>query len=243
VTDRRPLALVTGASRGFGFAVAREAASRGFHVVAVARTVGGLEELDDAVRAAGGEATLAPLDLADDPALDRLAAALAGRWGALDLWVHCAAHAPPLAPVAHAEGKDVDRAWGIEARAAQRLIAALDPLMRAAPAGVACLPDERREGAAFWSAYAAAKAAARCYWQAWAAETRASRLRVVTALPPPMPTALRARFYPGEDRARLTAPATVAATLLDALAAGPQTGAAIDLRAAEDRGAAGQSSA
>jgi len=120
----RPLdgtvALVTGASRGLGHALALEAAARGAHVLAVARTVGGLEELDDAVRAAGGAATLVPLDLTDDPALDRLAAAIAGRWGRLDLWLHCAAHAPPLAPAAHVDAKDLDRAIAVDARAPDR---------------------------------------------------------------------------------------------------------------------------
>jgi NAD(P)-dependent dehydrogenase (short-subunit alcohol dehydrogenase family) len=233
MSTRAPLALVTGASRGFGYACARAAAARGFHVVAVARTVGGLEELDDAIRAAGGAATLVPLDLTDEPAHGRLAEAIAGRWGALDLWIHAAAFAPALSPVAHADAKDLDRAFALNARATHRLIAALDPLLRAAPAGVALLPDDRREGAAYWSAYAASKAAARAFWTAWAAETRAtSRLRPALILPPPMPTALRARFFPGENRARLAEPDAVARALFDALAApAREPGAPIDLRA------------
>jgi NAD(P)-dependent dehydrogenase (short-subunit alcohol dehydrogenase family) len=230
MAERQRLALVTGSSRGFGYAMAREAAARGFHVVAVARTVGGLEELDDAIRAAGGAATLVPLDLTDEPALARLAGAVASRWGALDLWLHAAAHAPPLSPAAHVDAKELDRAFALNARATQRLIGALDPLLRAAPAAVAVLPDDRREGAAYWSAYAASKAAARAYWTAWALETRASRLRPVLALPPPMPTALRARFFPGEDRARLADPGAVARALIDALAEPPALGAEIDLR-------------
>lgn len=225
-----PVALVTGASRGLGHALALEAAARGFHVLALARTVGGLEELDDAVKAAGGAATLVPLDLADEPALTRLAEAIAGRWSRLDLWLHCAVHAPPLSPAPHADPKDFDRTFALNVRATQRLIAALDPLLRAAPAGRAILMDDLRDAEPFWSTYAASKAAARGFWTAWAAETRRLPFRALRALPPPMPTALRARFFPGEDRDRLTPCRMVAPRLLDALAADPGPGAVIDLR-------------
>lgn len=209
------VALVTGASRGLGFAVAREAAARGAHVLALARTVGGLEELDDAVRAAGGQATLVPLDLADDPALDRLAQAIAGRWGRLDLWVHCAVHPAPLSPAPMIDGKDIDRTLAA-VKATQHLIAALDPLLRAAPAGRAVLPDDPHEAESFYGCYAAGKAATRALWQAWARETRSSRFRPVLFTPPPMPTAVRARFFPGEDKGSLTPAAAVAPVLLDA---------------------------
>lgn len=213
------LALVTGASRGLGWALAQEAARRGAHVLALARTIGALEELDDAIKAAGGAATLVPADVTDDPALARLGAAIHERWGRLDLWLHCAGHAPPLSPTAHAEAKDLDKALAVNARATQRLIRALDPLLRAAPAGVAVLMDDAREEQAFFSAYAASKAAARVFWSAWAREAVKTPLRVLRALPPPMPTATRARFYPGEDRAALADPADVARRLLDAVAA------------------------
>jgi NAD(P)-dependent dehydrogenase (short-subunit alcohol dehydrogenase family) len=226
-TDR--LVLVTGASRGLGHALALEAAARGAHVVALARTVGGLEELDDAIKAQGGQATLVPLDLTDDPALDRLAQALAGRWGRLDVWLHCAVHAPPLAPVPSVDGKEIGRSIDLGIRATQRLIAVLDPLLRAAPGARAVLMDDRHEGEAFFATYAACKAAARSLWLAWARETRRSSLSAGLALPPPMPTALRARFFPGEDRDRLAHPRTVAPRLLDALAA-LEPGGAIDLR-------------
>jgi NAD(P)-dependent dehydrogenase (short-subunit alcohol dehydrogenase family) len=224
------LAFVAGASRGLGFACALEAARRGYHVVALARTVGGLEALDDAIREAGGSATLTPLDLTDDPALERLGAALHERWGALDLWLHCAAFPPMLSPAPHADIEDLDKAWAINAHAIQRLIRALDPLLRAAPAGRAVLMDDRREPQAFFGAYLASKAAARAIWTSWALETRKTDLRVVRALPPPMPTALRARFYPGENRGALTRPEAVATALFDALAEDPASGAEIDLR-------------
>lgn len=228
MSDR--LAFVAGASRGLGHACALEAARRGFHVVALARTVGGLEELDDAIRAAGGAATLTPLDLTDDPALERLGAAIAERWGKLDLWLHCAAFPPMLSPAPHASVEDFDKAMAVNARAPQRLIRALDPLLRAAPAAQAVLMDDPRPSRAFYSSYAASKAAAREIWTAWALESRASPLRAMRALPPPMPTALRARFYPGEDRASLVRPAAVAAALFDALETRPDPGAEIDLR-------------
>ncbi len=213
----RPLALVTGASRGLGWSLALEAAARGFHVLALARTVGALEELDDAIKAAGGAATLAPLDLKDEEGVERLAGAIAGRWGALDLWLHCAAPAPPLAPVAYAEPKELDKALAAVGQT-QRLVTALDPLVRAAGRSRVVWMDDLRDGDPYFGAYAAMKAATRALWSAWAAETRkAAAPRVIRALPPPMATALRARFYPGEDRSRHADRAVVARRLMDAL--------------------------
>lgn len=220
----RPIVLVTGASRGLGHALALAEARRGAHVIALARTVGGLEELDDAIRAAGGSATLVPLDVTDDEGLARMGAAIAGKWGRLDGWWSCAAHATPCSPASHADAKDVDRAHAVNVRAVQRLIRVLDPLLRAAPAGFAVLPDDAREGAAYFGPYAATKAAARAWWDAWAAETARTRLRVLKLTPPPMPTALRARFFPGEDRAALTPCAAAAERLIaerDALLSAP----------------------
>ncbi len=224
-----PLVLVTGASRGLGYATALAAGARGAHVLALARTVGGLEELDDAIRGAGGAATLIPLDLTDDPALERLGAAINERWGALDAWVHCAAHAPPLSPAGHIDAREFDRCLAVNARATQRLVRVLDPLLRAAPSGIAILTDDVREGQAFYGAYAATKAAARAIWTSWASEARHTNLRVALVRPPAMPTALRARFFPGENRARLTPTETVAASLWAALDAGVDPGAILDL--------------
>lgn len=222
------IALVTGASRGLGYAVARELGARGAHVIALARTVGGLEELDDAIRAAGGTAgaTLVPVDLTDDPALERLGAALYERWGRLDLWAHTAIHAPGLSPAGHIDGKDLDRSLAVNLRATQRLIRVLDPLLRQSGAGRAMFfADGTGEGARFFGAYQATKQGQIAIATAWAREVEATpALRVVIAAPPPMPTALRARFYPGEDRARLADPATVARQLADDLSA-PTAGA------------------
>lgn len=207
------IALVTGASRGLGFAVARALGARGDHVVAVARTVGGLEELDDAIRPGGGATTLVPLDITDDPGLARLGRAIFDRWGRLDLWVHCAAQAAPLSPAAHVVEKEFDRAMAVNARALVRLIAMLEPLLTT---GRVVICDDPATGP-FHAAYAASKAAARTIATAWAAERRAIGPRVTLFTPPPMPTALRARFHPGEDRSRLTDPASVADALLATL--------------------------
>jgi NAD(P)-dependent dehydrogenase (short-subunit alcohol dehydrogenase family) len=216
---RDRIALVTGASRGLGFAVARALGGAGAHVVALARTAGGLEELDDAIRAAGGAATLVPLDVTDDAALERLGAAVHERWGRLDLWVHAAIHAPALAPVGHIEAKELDRALAVNLRATQRLIRVLDPLLRLSERGRAVfLTDETGAGRRFHAAYRATKQGQIEIATAWAREVEATPgLRVVFAAVPPMPTALRARFYPGEPRARLTDPDVVAERLLEAL--------------------------
>ncbi|TYO89931.1 SDR family NAD(P)-dependent oxidoreductase [Oceanicella actignis] len=208
------IALVTGASRGLGRALAEELGARGAHVIALARTVGGLEELDDAIRARGGEATLVPADVSDDDALPRLGAAIHQRWGKLDLWVNCAVHAPPLTPASHLNVKDWDRAMAVNARAQAQLVRMLEPLLRAAPSGVAALMDDPRNDGAFHGAYAASKAAARAAALCWAEECRRLGPKVLLLTPPLMATAVRARFRPGEDRAALATPPAAAARLL-----------------------------
>ena len=191
------LLLVTGATRGFGYAAAEALSGPSTHSVAVGRTVGGLEDLDDAIVAKGGAATLVPLDITDDPALDRLADAIRDNWGKIDLWVHAAVHATPLSPVAHTAEKDFDRAMAVNARAVQRLIAALEPLLRAAETGRAILIDDDPGPEKFFASYRASKLAARAIAEAWRAEC--SRLGPVVDFyrPAPMQTALRARFHPG----------------------------------------------
>jgi NAD(P)-dependent dehydrogenase (short-subunit alcohol dehydrogenase family) len=236
---RDRIALVTGASRGLGHAVARALGAAGAHVVALARTVGGLEELDDAIRAAaresGGAATLVPLDVTDDPGLERLGAALYERWGRLDIWAHAAIHASPLSPVGHIDAKDFDRALAVNLRATQRLVRVLDPLLRQSPRGRAVFFTDETGPAAgagqrFHAAYRASKQGQIEIAAAWAREVEATPgLRVVFAAPPPMPTALRLRFYPGEPRDRLADPAAVADALLTGLAG---EGTRLDLRPA-----------
>lgn len=212
------IALVTGASRGFGFATAAAMAAAGAHVVALARTVGGLEDLDDAIKAAGGEATLVPLDIRDDAGLARMGRAVFDRWGRLDLWLHTASFAPPLSPAEHIPDKDFDQVLAVDVRAFQQLIRNIDPLLRQAPAPLALICAEPSSARPFFGAHAAGKAAQSAMTQAWAIEAQ-KRITVVEVVPPAMPTALRGRFFPGEDRRPLT-PIEAAADALMARIAG-----------------------
>lgn len=212
------IALVTGASRGLGFHVARLLAAGGAQVYAVARTLGGLEELDDAVRAEGGvRPTLLPLDITDEDGLTRLGVVLAERHGRLDLLAHCAIHAPPLSPVGHVALKDLDKALNINARAVQRLIRICDPLMMQAEAPRALFLTDPKANGAMWSPYEATKEAGLAFARAWAAERAKGRLEVRFHTPPPMPTALRARFFPGEGRDHLTSARDAAVAAVAAL--------------------------
>ncbi|SNR53891.1 SDR family NAD(P)-dependent oxidoreductase [Paracoccus sediminis] len=216
MTKTPKIALVTGASRGLGAALSEELAARGFHVLAVARTVGGLEELDDRIRRAGGAATLAPMDVAEAPAMQQLAHAVLGRWGGLDLWAHCAVHAAPLAPAPHVDGKDWAKSVLVNMDVTRGLIALLEPLLRAR-GGTALFFDDPRAGQKFFGAYGATKAGQIALARSWQAEAASVGPRVVIAEPAPMPTAVRARFFPGEDRAALTSCKDEAARILDAL--------------------------
>lgn len=197
------VALVTGASRGLGFATAVELASKGAHVIALAKTVGGLEDLADEIEAVGGSSTLVPLDITDEGGLQRMSLAIHERWGRLDLLVHCAAHAVLLSPVAHVSEKDFDRMWAVNARATQRIIAMTEPLLKAADEGTAVFMNDPRAGEKFFAGYGATKAAAQAIVDCWAAETVNIGPRVVSFTPNPMPTGLRARFFPGEDKESL----------------------------------------
>lgn len=212
----RPLALVTGASRGFGAALAEALGARGWHVIAVARTVGGLEDLDDRIKIAGGATTLAPMDVTDTEAMRHLCRSIHERWGKLDLWAHTAIHAAPLSPVDHMGEKDWQKTVATNIDAPGTLIPFVAPLLAAAT-GIALHVDDQPP-AKFHAPYAASKAAQRALYDAWATETaKTGTLRVARVTPRPMPTALRARFYPGEDRAALTAPGDEAARALNAL--------------------------
>ena len=197
------IALVTGASRGLGYACALRLAGAGWHVVALARTTGGLEELADAIDATPGAATLVPLDITDDGGLQRMARAIHDRWGHLDAALHCAIHAAPCAPASSVAEKDLDRVLKVNVRATQRLITMIDPLLKAADGATAILPTDTRPGQPFFAGYGASKAAQIALWQSWAAECAQIGPRVLLHACAPMPTALRARFYPGEDRAAL----------------------------------------
>ncbi|PCH95377.1 MAG: oxidoreductase [Rhodobacteraceae bacterium] len=210
--------LVTGASRGFGYAAALELAARGAEIIALARTTGGLEELDDAITKFGGKATLVPLDITDDAGLQRMCHAINDRWGGLDYWVHSAIHATPLAPAGHVSENDLDKSIAVNVRAAQRLITMVDPLLRA-KSGTAIYLDDARAGEKFFAAYGASKAAQKALFDSWAVEGVSTGPKVRSFTPDAMPTALRARFFPGEDRAKLTPEAVVAKKFADWLIA------------------------
>jgi len=211
MTDTAKIALVTGASRGLGHAIAVALAPT-HHVVATARTVGALEELDDAIRAAGGEATLAPMDITVPQAMQQLCRSIHDRWGRLDLWVHSAVHAAPLTPAAQAAEKDFERSLAVNVAATARLLTYVAPLL--GQAGRAVFFDDPRGGEKFFAHYGTTKAAQIALVRSWAAESDriGPDIRILT--PRPMPTASRARFYPGEDRAALASPRDEAARLL-----------------------------
>lgn len=209
------LALVTGASRGLGRALAEGLGARGWHVVAVARTTGALEELDDAVRAAGGggSTTLAPMDVTTPAAMIQLAQAIGERWKGLDLWAHTAIHAAPLGPAPDMVTKDWNKSVACNLEATRGLITLLAPLLRAR-GGTALFFDDPKGGQPFYGAYGATKAAQIALAQSWQAESRRIGPHVVIDRPAAMPTALRGRFHPGEERERLTHPRVEAARIL-----------------------------
>ncbi len=211
------IALITGASRGLGAAMAEHLAARGWHVVAVARTTGALEELDDRVKSLGlpgaGGVTLAPMDITNDDAMRHLCLSIYERWGHLNFWAHSAIHAAPMSPAGSLDAKDWDKSIAINIRATGSLIPMVEPLLREGK-GQAMFFDDPRAGEKFFGAYGASKAAQIALAHSWAAENVniGPQVRIVT--PDPMPTATRARFFPGEDRAPLIHPRDVAARLL-----------------------------
>ena len=198
------IALVTGASRGLGAALAEALAAAGWHVLAVARTTGALEELDDRIKAAGGSATLAPMDITNADAMRHMCRSVHDRWGRLDLWVHTAIDPPPLAPAGHIAAKDWDRCVATNIHATGALIPMIEPLLRAAPSGAALFFDDPRAGQKFYGAYGASKAAQIALARSWQAENARLGPRIIIDTPAAMPTTTRARFYPGENTDRLT---------------------------------------
>ena len=203
--------LITGASRGLGAALA-EALAPTYHVIAVARTVGALEELDDRIKAKGGDATLAPMDICTPEAMATLCRGIHDRWGRLDLWCHTAIHAAPLAPADHIDPKDMAKSVACNVTATSTLIAYVAPLL--GTDGQAVFFDDPHLGEKFFGSYAATKSAQIALARAWAAETARLGPQVHIATPAAMPTATRARFFPGEDRDALSTPAAQASAVL-----------------------------
>lgn len=211
--------LVTGASRGIGYAAALEAARRGAHVIAVARTVGGLEELDDAIQDVGGSSTLVPFDLRDGDAIDRLGAAIFERWGHLDGLVANAGILGTLSPVPHLKPDEFDKVMALNVTANYRLLRSLDLLLRQATAGRAVFvsSSSARSARPFWGLYAASKAALDALVKSYAGELANTEVKTNVFYPGAVRTAMRAKAMPGEDPETLPQPAAIAPNLIDLL--------------------------
>jgi NAD(P)-dependent dehydrogenase (short-subunit alcohol dehydrogenase family) len=214
--------LVTGASRGIGYEAALEAGRRGAHVIALARTVGGLEALDDAIKSAGGSATLVPLDLRDFEALDRLGLSIFERWKKLDGLVANAAVLGPLSPLGHIDPKDFERTFAINVTANYRLIRSLDALFRQSDAGRAVFltSGAARNGRAYWGLYAATKAALETLVRAYAAELASTPVRANVFNPGRLRTAMHAEAFPGVDPNGFQPPSAAASALIDMIEPG-----------------------
>ncbi|MGE0212221.1 MAG: SDR family NAD(P)-dependent oxidoreductase [Parvibaculaceae bacterium] len=210
------IAVVTGASRGIGFAIAKTLAREGAHVVALARTVGGLEELDDEIKASGGSATLVPADLKDHAAIDRLGAAIFERWKRLDILVANAGILGRLTPLPHLDPKVWDSVMAVNVTANWRLIRSLDPLLRQSDAGRAVFltSGAAAKNPAYWGVYSVSKAALESLAKTYAAETAKSPVRVNLLNPGGTRTRMRAEAMPGEDPETLPAPEAVADAML-----------------------------
>src|SRR5690349_13043584 len=204
------IALVTGASRGIGAALALALGQGGAHVVAVARTVGGLEELDDRIKESGGTATLVPLDVKDSEGIGRLALALNERYGRLDVLIGNAGILGPLSPLGHVEPKAWDDVLAINVTANWHLIRALDPLLRASSAGRVVFLTTGMNPRAYWGPYKVSKAALDALTRTYAAETATTNVRVNLFNPGATRTRMRAAAMPGEDPMTLKTPEPVA---------------------------------
>ncbi|HEY8567294.1 MAG TPA: SDR family NAD(P)-dependent oxidoreductase [Beijerinckiaceae bacterium] len=206
------VAVVTGASRGIGRAAALALAEAGAHIVALARTQGALEELDDAIRGVGSSATLVPLDLKDYDALDRLGAAIHERWGKLDVLVGNAGLLGELAPITHIDQPVWDAVMAVNVTANYRLIRSLDPLLRASDAGRAVFVSSgaAHKCTAYWGPYSVSKAALEALVRTYAAETVTTPLKVMLLNPGPLRTNMRRTAMPGEDPLILKTPEELA---------------------------------
>ncbi|MBI1393942.1 MAG: SDR family NAD(P)-dependent oxidoreductase [Alphaproteobacteria bacterium] len=210
-------ALVTGASRGIGQAMAIALAGAGAHVLALARTVGGLEELDDKIRARKGKCSLIPGDVTDPEAIERLGAVILERFGRLDILLANAGDLGELAPLPDVDPKIWSRTFDVNVHANWRLLKALDPALRASAAGRAIFLTSRvggQEARAFWGAYAASKAALEMLAKTYAEETASTEVRVALIDPGAMRTKMRAQAMPGEDAATLPNPSELAPLVL-----------------------------
>jgi NAD(P)-dependent dehydrogenase (short-subunit alcohol dehydrogenase family) len=231
MSDTKPfdgkLALVTGASRGIGAATAEALAAAGAHVILTARAAKALEEVEDRIHAAGGSATIAPLDLTETDHVKKLAEAVAERWGSLDVMILNAAMLGSLSPVEHLEAKELAKVFATNVLANQALIAAFDPLLRRADKAevIGLTSSVGSEPRAFWGGYGASKAAFEMMLGAYADETaHAGKLRVQIVDPGATATRMRQLAFPGEEPASLKGPEVVAAAIVECLNGDAATG-------------------
>ena len=226
------LALVTGASRGIGAATAEALAREGAHVVITARTAAGLEEVEERIHQAGGSATIAPLDLTDGDSIARLAAAVAERWGKLDILILNAAMLGSLSPVPAIDGKEFNKLLTLNLIAQQALIAAFDPLLRKSDRGrlLAVTSSVGRQPRAYWGAYGASKAALETLALSYGEEVRnLSPIKVAIVDPGATATQMRAHAYPGEDPSTVKPPSTVADAIVGLLRGNFETGRRLEV--------------
>ncbi len=211
------IAVITGASRGVGAAVAKRFAAEGAHVVLVARTVGGLEEVDDAIKAAGGQATLVPCDLTEFERVDALGPALLERFGKLDILVGNAGALGDMTPLTHYDDKEWHNVFDVNIHANWRLIRTLDPLLRRSDAGRAIMVTSGAAAnpRAFWGAYATTKAALETMVRIWASELAKTHVRVNLLNPGATRTVMRAAAFPGENPMSLKTPEDITASFVE----------------------------
>jgi len=232
------IALVTGASRGIGRAVAIGLAKAGAHVIILARTVGGLEEVDDEIRASGSAATLVALDLRKTDRLDALGPSILQRWGRLDILVANAAVLGPLSPLGHITSEAWAEVIDVNLTANWHLIRSLDPLIRRSAAGRAIFVSSGAASAAnaYWGPYAVSKAGLEALAKTWAHELQNTPARVNIVSPGPIRTHMRAKAFPGEDPSTLRAPEDIVPLFLRlADPACTETGRIFDFKTGEVR--------
>ena len=201
--SKRNIALVTGASRGLGYEVAKLLAQKGIHIIGLARTVGALESLSDEIKEGNGTSTMVPIHLENDAELNNLTKMIFDRWKKIDILVHCASIATPMSPVVAVSFKDFDKSLAINTRATLKLIHNFDPLIRVSNLKTVIFLDDQHKGK-FLCTYSASKSATREIIYSYKEESRRIGANVIIFTPKPMPTSLRARFYPGEDRNKLS---------------------------------------
>lgn len=216
-SKNKRVVLITGASRGIGYATALEAARRGAHVIAVARTVGGLEELDDEIQALGGSSTLVPMNLTDFPAIDRLGSAIFDRWGHLDGLIGNAGMLGVLSPLPHIAPTDFEKVMALNVTANYRLLRSFELLLRQANTGRTVFVSSTSATSCkpFWGLYAASKAALNAMVKSYAGEMAGTNVTANVFYPGAVRTAMRAKAMPGEDPNILPHPKDIAPMLVD----------------------------